>query len=108
MLLSARKGNTSFADTGIETLRKRGDVLIYIGIFCGLEDPGFIGRFDAEGNLYVAAIAFNRGESIDALWFIVAAICVYAVGYRFYSAFLAAKVLALDPTRATPAPVQKA
>ncbi|HWN38058.1 MAG TPA: carbon starvation CstA family protein [Gammaproteobacteria bacterium] len=55
------------------------------------------------GTFALAAIAFNRGESIDALWFIVAAICVYAVGYRFYSAFLAAKVLALDPTRATPA-----
>ena len=36
-----------------------------------------------------------------ALWFIVAAVCVYAIGYRFYSAFLAAKVFALDPTRAT-------
>ena len=55
------------------------------------------------GTFALAAIAWNRGESIDALWFIVAAICVYAVGYRFYSAFLAAKVLALDPTRATPA-----
>ena len=37
------------------------------------------------------------------MWFIFAAICVYALGYRFYSAFLAAKVLALDATRATPA-----
>ena len=37
------------------------------------------------------------------MWFIVAAVCVYALGYRFYSAFLAAKVFALDPTRATPA-----
>jgi len=55
------------------------------------------------GTFALAAIAFSRGESIDALWFIVAAVCVYAVGYRFYSAFLAAKVLALDPTRATPA-----
>jgi carbon starvation protein len=37
------------------------------------------------------------------MWFIIAAVCVYALGYRFYSAFLAARVLALDPTRATPA-----
>jgi carbon starvation protein len=51
----------------------------------------------------LAGIAFNRGESINAMWFIVAAVCVYALGYRFYSAFLAAKVFALDPTRATPA-----
>jgi carbon starvation protein len=57
----------------------------------------------ALGTFALAGIALNRGETIDALWFIVAAVCVYAVGYRFYSAFLAAKVLALDPTRATPA-----
>jgi len=57
----------------------------------------------ALGTIAIAVIAMSRGESIDALWFIVAAVCVYAVGYRFYSAFLAAKVFALDPTRATPA-----
>src|SRR3569832_1975547 len=51
----------------------------------------------------VGGIAVSRGETINSLWFIVAAVCVYAVGYRFYSAFIAAKVLALDPTRATPA-----
>src|SRR3569832_2671210 len=51
----------------------------------------------------VGGIAVSRGETINSLWFIVAAVCVYAVGYRFYSAFLAAKVLALDPPRATPA-----
>jgi carbon starvation protein len=57
----------------------------------------------ALGTVALAAIALHRGESIDALWFIVAAVCIYAVGYRFYSAFLAAKVFALDATRATPA-----
>src|SRR5688572_5389991 len=57
----------------------------------------------ALGTFALAVVAWGRGESIDALWFIVAAVCVYAVGYRFYSAFLAAKVFALDPTRATPA-----
>ncbi len=51
----------------------------------------------------LGGIAFNRGESINSLWLIVAAICVYALCYRFYSAFIAAKVLALDATRATPA-----
>jgi carbon starvation protein len=56
----------------------------------------------ALGVFALAGIALNRGESVDAMWFIVAAICLYALGYRFYSAFLAAKVLALDPTRATP------
>src|SRR5688500_13984697 len=57
----------------------------------------------ALGTFALAGIALNRDESVDALWFIVAAGCVYALGYRFYSAFLAAKVFALDPTRATPA-----
>ena len=48
-------------------------------------------------------IALNRGESINALWFITAAVCVFAIAYRFYSAWIATKVLVLDPTRATPA-----
>jgi len=48
-------------------------------------------------------IAFDRGESLNATWFVVAAVCCYLVAYRLYSAFVAAKVLALDDTRATPA-----
>jgi carbon starvation protein len=51
----------------------------------------------------LGGIALSRGESVNAMWFILAAVCVYALGYRFYSAFLSARVLALDPTRATPA-----
>ena len=51
----------------------------------------------------VGGIALHRGESINALWFITAAICVYAIAYRFYSAWIASKVLVLDETRATPA-----
>jgi carbon starvation protein len=50
-----------------------------------------------------ASIALHRGESLSAVWFIVAAACVYLVGYRFYSAWIAARVLTLDATRATPA-----
>ena len=51
----------------------------------------------------VGGIAINRGESINALWFITAALCVYAIAYRFYGAWLATKVLLVDETRATPA-----
>ncbi len=51
----------------------------------------------------LGGIALQRGEPVNSVWLIVAALCVYALGYRFYSAFIAAKVLALDPTRATPA-----
>ncbi|HEY0961762.1 MAG TPA: carbon starvation CstA family protein [Pseudomonadales bacterium] len=50
----------------------------------------------------LGGIALNRGESVNSLWLVVAAICVYALGYRFYSAFVAARVLMLDATRATP------
>jgi len=55
------------------------------------------------GAFAVAGIALNRGESINALWIITAAVCVYAIGYRFYSAWIAARVLVIDETRATPA-----
>jgi carbon starvation protein len=48
-------------------------------------------------------IAFHRGEPLNATWFVVAAFCSYVVAFRFYSAFVAARLLALDDTRATPA-----
>ena len=51
----------------------------------------------------LAAIAFERREPLNAVWFVVAALCTYLVAYRFYSAFIAAKIFALDDTRATPA-----
>jgi carbon starvation protein len=51
----------------------------------------------------VGAIAYNRGESISAMWFITAALCIYAIAYRFYAAWIAATVLTVDETRATPA-----
>src|ERR1700690_1890415 len=55
------------------------------------------------GALAVATIALHRGEQINALWLVTAAVCTYALGYRFYSKFIAARVLALDAQRATPA-----
>jgi carbon starvation protein len=55
------------------------------------------------GGAALAKIALHRGEPIHATWFVVAAVCCYLVAYRFYSAFIAAKLLALDDTRATPA-----
>ncbi|HEY0684962.1 MAG TPA: carbon starvation CstA family protein [Steroidobacter sp.] len=57
----------------------------------------------AVGAFAIGGLAVHRGESINAMWIIVAAGCVYAIGYRLYSAWVAAKVLALDATRATPA-----
>ena len=55
------------------------------------------------GSAALGGIALNRGESINALWFITAALCIYTLAYRFYAAWIAAKVLLVDPTRATPA-----
>ena len=55
------------------------------------------------GAIAVGAIALHRGEQISAMWLVVAAVCTYAVGYRFYSKFIAVKVLLLDPLRAPPA-----
>jgi carbon starvation protein len=57
----------------------------------------------AAGVLSVATIAIRRGEEINAMWLVVAAVCSYALGYRFYSKFIAARVLTLDALRATPA-----
>ncbi len=55
------------------------------------------------GAAAAGGIALNRGESVNAVWFVVAAVCVYAIAYRFYSLWIVTKVLVLDPSRATPA-----
>jgi carbon starvation protein len=55
------------------------------------------------GAFAIGGLAVHRGESINAMWLIVAAACVYAIGYRLYSAWVAASVLVLDPSRVTPA-----
>ncbi|HJQ84114.1 MAG TPA: carbon starvation CstA family protein [Candidatus Binatia bacterium] len=57
----------------------------------------------AAGAYAIAVLAVLRGETVNAIWFIVAAAAVYAIAYRFYGAFLAAKVFALDARRPTPA-----
>jgi carbon starvation protein len=61
------------------------------------------GAVAAFGGVAVATVAVHRGEPINALWLVVAASCCYALGYRFYSKFIAVKILALDGLRATPA-----
>ncbi len=48
-------------------------------------------------------LALARGESISAIWLVVAALCSYAIAYRFYSKFIANKILKVDDRRATPA-----
>ena len=55
------------------------------------------------GAFALGTVALNRGESINALWIVVAAVAIYLVTYRYYSLFIATKVMQLDPRRATPA-----
>jgi carbon starvation protein len=54
----------------------------------------------------IGILAMSRGEQINALWIVVAGLCAFAISYRFYSKWLASKVLLLDDQRATPALVQ--
>ena len=48
------------------------------------------------GAVAVGVAAFQRGEPVNALWLVVAGVCTFAVAYRFYSAWLMAKVLTID------------
>ena len=54
----------------------------------------------------MAVLALSRGEQVGALWIIIAGLCALAISYRFYSKWLATKVLVLNDERATPAVVQ--
>jgi carbon starvation protein len=71
-------------------MKKLLTTLVWVGV--ALMGAGALGK-----------IALQRGESLNAMWFVLAAGCCYMVAYRLYSAFLAARVLMLDDTRATPA-----
>jgi carbon starvation protein len=55
------------------------------------------------GAAALGTIALQRGEPLNAIWFVIAAVCCYLVAFRLYSSFIAARLLALDDTRATPA-----
>ena len=55
------------------------------------------------GAFALGVVALHRGETINALWIVVAAVCVYLIAYRFYGLFIARRVLSIDPARRTPA-----
>ncbi|PWC31090.1 carbon starvation CstA family protein [Azospirillum sp. TSO35-2] len=55
------------------------------------------------GAFSLGTVALARGETINALWLVVAAVCTYLVSYRYYSLFIAKRVMRLDPDRPTPA-----
>ena len=60
------------------------------------------GIISALGAVSFGFVALNRGESINAMWIVTAALCVYSIAYRFYSKFIARKVFELDDNRQTP------
>jgi carbon starvation protein len=70
--------------------RSLGSVLLWVGIA-------------AVGAVCWGVLAIARGETISALWLLFAALCSYAIAYRFYSRFIAYRALGVDDTRATPA-----
>ncbi|MDM1763151.1 MULTISPECIES: carbon starvation CstA family protein [unclassified Acinetobacter] len=55
------------------------------------------------GAVSFGILAVSRGEHVNAVWLVLAAICVYSIAYRFYSLFIANKVFELNPRRLTPA-----
>jgi carbon starvation protein len=57
----------------------------------------------AVGAVCWTVLALSRGETVSALWILFAALCSYAIGYRFYARFITYKVLRADDKRATPA-----
>src|ERR1039457_6567808 len=60
------------------------------------------GGIAAAAAIGLGGIALYRGEHINSLWLVAAAACSYALGYRFYGRFIAARVMALNDKRATP------
>lgn len=68
--------------------------------------PGRIALWAAIALMGAAAwsvLAISRGETINAVWFVLAAVCTYLVGYRFYSKMIERRVAQPDDSRATPA-----
>src|SRR5471030_571610 len=61
------------------------------------------GAIAVIGAVCLGMIALERGESVNAVWLVAAAIATFVIAYRFYSRYIADRVLKLDPTRATPA-----
>ena len=68
-----------------------------------LSTPIIFGVIAILGAVSLGVIALHQGESISAVWMVVAAVCTYAIAYRFYSRYLADKVMQLNPARPTPA-----
>jgi carbon starvation protein len=86
-------GSDEFSSAGGLKVKNR---LLSILIWGGISVLGAAG---------LAVLALNRGESVNSFWLIIAAVCTYAVAYRFYSRFIARKIFELDDNRKTPAEI---
>jgi carbon starvation protein len=71
----------------------------------GIGHKIFFGVIALVGAVAWAVIAFVRGETVNAVWFVVAAICTYVIGYRFYARLIEAKIVHPRDDHATPAEV---
>jgi len=58
------------------------------------------------GTVSLGVVALHRGETLNAAWLVVAAVCIYFIAYRFYALFIAEKALGVNPARPTPAYVR--
>src|SRR5215469_6439804 len=74
----------------MDFLKRFGLIVFWIAVACGAA-------------ICLGAIATSRGEHINSMWLVVAAVCSYLIGYRFYGKFIAARVMTLNESRATPA-----
>src|SRR5690348_4779658 len=84
------KLNIGKAPRNLGAMKRLGAVLVWGGI-------------SALGAAAFGVLALSRGETVNAAWLLTAAVCSYAIGFRFYSKFLATRVFGLDDRRATPA-----
>src|SRR5262249_13692997 len=55
------------------------------------------------GAVALGIVALKRGEPVNAMLMVIAALCIYAIGYRFYGLFIANRVLGVNAARQTPA-----
>src|SRR6476620_989436 len=68
-----------------------------------IRDHVLFGLLGLLGAFAFALVGINRGEPVNALWIVIAAIAVYLIAYRYYSLFIARRALGVDPSRTTPA-----
>src|SRR5215471_8055207 len=69
----------------------------------GLQSKLLWGAVAVLGAVAFAIIALSRGESVNAAWLVIAAVCTYCIAYRFYALWIANRVLGIDVNRVTPA-----